>query len=308
MAEMFQIVVLGCTGGPRENNLSGYLISPLKQEEWLALDAGSLLGGIDLALEYKSLSSVTLKDSKLTPAGEMLVHRIKGYLISHAHLDHIAGLVLNSQIDENKAILGIKPTIDNIRDHIFNGRIWPNYGSEGSEPILHKYQYMRLSLHVPVPIPDTSMAVEPYLLSHPHGYPSTAFLINFEESYFLYFGDTSSDLFEGEKHLNRVWQRIAPLIQEKKLHCIMLECSYPHVFADQVIYGHLDTHLMMHELHQLAEIAKCSLEGLKVIVTHRKESMMRGPDTKELIREELMAMNDLGVDFLFPCQGERLMV
>jgi 3',5'-cyclic-nucleotide phosphodiesterase len=305
---VFQVIVLGCTGGPREANVSGYLLSPLAEQEWIALDAGTLLGGIDRALEKNNLKDVVFSDNKLTPAGEMLVKHLRCFLISHAHLDHIAGLVLNSQVDSKKSIVGIDPTINNIRDHIFNGRIWPNYGNEGFEPILNLYEYVRLPLHQEAGIPRTSMNVEAYLLSHPHGYPSTAFLIEFHGEYLLYFGDTSSDFLEEEKHLARVWKRIAPLIQEHKLHGMLLECSFPHKDADLVVYGHLDTKLMMRELHVLAETAKVSLEGFKVIVTHRKESLKKGVDVNEVIREELVAANDLGINFLFPTQGDRYLL
>lgn len=227
MDEVFQVVVLGCTGGPRESNLSGYLMSPLASQEWIAFDAGSLLEGIERALEKKSLLGVPFTDSGLTNAAEMLVKHLRAFLISHAHLDHVAGLVLNSQIDEGKYILGIDPTIDNIRDYLFNGRIWPNYANEGSEPMLRRYFYQRLPLHLPQSIPLTSMKVEAFLLSHPRGYPSSAFLVDYQDHYLLYFGDTSSDVLESEKHLARVWQRITPLLKAKKLRGILLECSFP---------------------------------------------------------------------------------
>ena len=201
MGDIFQVVVLGCTGGPKENNLSSYLMSPIASQEWIAFDAGSLLGGIDRALEKKSLLGVPFTDPELNPAAEMLVKHLRAFLISHAHLDHVAGLVLNSQIDDSKYILGIDPTIDNIRDYLFNGRIWPNYADEGAEPMLRRYMYQRLPLHVPQAIPLTSMKVEAFLLSHPRGYPSTAFLVEYQGHYLLYFGDTSSDVLESEKHL-----------------------------------------------------------------------------------------------------------
>ena len=301
----FQIVVLGCSGGPRENNISGYLIAPMDTQQWIVLDAGSLLVGIDKALEKDNLKNVSFQDPQSIPACEMMIKYIKGYLLSHAHLDHISGLVLNSQIDSKKYILGIDSTIDNLRDHIFNGKIWPNYGSEGIEPILNLYQYVRLPLQEPQPIPNTEMTVEAYLLSHPHHYPSTAFLIEHTGRQLLYFGDTSSDYLEREKHLESIWHRIAPLIKKGSLHGMMLECSFPHEDADQVIYGHLDSHLMIRELHHLAEIADTSLKGLNVLITHRKECLKKGRDAPFQIQEELTALNDLGVAFHFPQQGDR---
>ncbi|MCH9626327.1 MAG: hypothetical protein S4CHLAM123_15230 [Chlamydiales bacterium] len=306
MKEVFQIVVLGCSGGPKEGNLSGYLFSPLDINEWYCLDAGCLLHGIDYALEKNNLATVPFQDPSLTHAGEMLTKHIRGFLISHAHLDHIAGLVFNSQVDEHKYIMGTDSTIDNIRDHIFNGKIWPNYGSEGEEPIVNRYSYIRLPLHEQVQLPNSTLRIEAHLLCHPKSYPSTAFLIEREGEYLLYFGDTSSDSLEKEPHLEHIWKRIAPLLQQNKLHGMFLECSYCHADADQAVYGHLDTKLMLHELHRLSEIADVSLEGFTVIVTHRKESLRKGVDTQAVIRDELIELNDLGINFVFPCQGDRI--
>lgn len=298
MKEFFQIVVGGCTGGPRENNLSAYFLSALNQDAWIALDAGTLLAGIEKAFEIKSLTGMT--------PGKFLCDDLKAYLISHAHLDHIAGLVLNSQIDTPKSILGIDPTIDNLRDHVFNGIVWPNYGNEGIES-LNRYSYIRLPLHQKKEIPNTHMTVEAFLLSHPGGYPSTAFLIESRGRYLLYFGDTGSDFRETEKHLTRVWKRIAPLIREKRLHAIMLECSYAQEDAQHTVYGHLDTKLLHREMEHLAEIVGEPLEGLNLIVTHRKEKLGE-VDMKRVIEKELRSANKLNLNLIFPIQGGRILI
>lgn len=302
----FNVVVMGCTGGPQEGNLSGYLVAPQGTDEWIALDAGSLMCGMEAALQKKSFAQVKFTSKELTPSGEMLTEHIKAYLISHAHLDHMAGLVLNSQVDTEKPLLGIDPTIDNIRDHLFNGRIWPNYGSEGVEPTLNKYTYHRLQLGQKVAIAETSMHVEAFLLCHPRGYPSTAYLVEHKGSYVLYFGDTSSDKMELEKHMARVWKRVAPLVKKGALKGMFLECSFPHNESHQVIYGHLDTKLMMHELNNLAEMSESTLKGLKVIVTHRKKSIKAGADPLAEIQEELTELNDLELEFVFPSQGDAI--
>ena len=55
------------------------------------------------------------------------------------------GLVINSPDDESKDILGTAATIDAIRDHLFNWRIWPGFGNEGAGFNLKKYRYVRLA-------------------------------------------------------------------------------------------------------------------------------------------------------------------
>ena len=83
----FKVVVLGCNGGPKDTNISGYLIAPKEANEFVALDAGSLLEGIYVANEKNSFQEIkTSPGSDLNFEIEILQNHIKGYLISHAHL------------------------------------------------------------------------------------------------------------------------------------------------------------------------------------------------------------------------------
>ena len=150
------------------------------------------------------------------------------------------------------------------------------------------------------------MNVEAYLLSHPHDYPSTAFLIECEGDYLLYFGDTSSDKVEKERHIESIWRRIAPILKAGKLSGMLLECSFPNNGVDGTLLGHLNPKLMMREFHHLAQIAGVSLKGLNVVVTHRKERLETGPDAKALIIKELAEANDLGLHLIFPHQGDKI--
>ncbi len=306
MQNQFRIIVLGCTGGPKENSLSGYLLYPLcDPDQLIAFDAGTMLAGIEVAYSRGNLDDFKFDFSSLTPVGELYQRKLKAYLISHAHLDHIAALVINSQNDTHKYILGLDSTIDDMRDHIFNWKTWPNCGNEGIKPI-KLYDYQRLALHTKTPIPATDMNVEVFLLSHPHEYPSSAFLVEHQGNYMMYFGDTSPDILESEKHLETIWLRLAPLIREKKLRGILLECSVPDEDSGQLIFGHLNPHLMIQELTKLQEIAGVSLRGFKVVVTHRKETLYAVKDSKKLIEEELSNLNKHGLHLIFPTQGDKI--
>ncbi|MBS0650794.1 MAG: 3',5'-cyclic-nucleotide phosphodiesterase [Verrucomicrobia bacterium] len=186
--ETFKVVVLGCHGGPKENNLSGYLIAPKDSNDYIALDAGTLLDGIFLAAQNNCFSDIkTDPNNELSLELDVLRNHVKAYLISHAHLDHVAGLVINSTADVKKPIFGIDTTINMIRDNLFNWQTWPNFGSEGKKPLINQYQYQRMKAAKQVPIPSTSMTAEPFYLNHPNGYLSTAFIIESSGSYVVYF-------------------------------------------------------------------------------------------------------------------------
>ena len=119
--ETFKVVVLGCHGGPKENNLSGYLIAPKGSNDYIALDAGTLLNGIFLVAQNNCFTDIkTDPNNELSLELDVLRNHVKAYLISHAHLDHVAGLVINSTADVKKPIFGIDTTINMIRDNLFN--------------------------------------------------------------------------------------------------------------------------------------------------------------------------------------------
>ncbi|MBM3201274.1 MAG: 3',5'-cyclic-nucleotide phosphodiesterase, partial [Chlamydiae bacterium] len=198
----FQVIVLGCSGGPGETNNSAYLVGAQSSNDFIAFDAGTILHGLEIAVEKGAFTKINKNPvSPWSLTGEILRNHIHAYLISHPHLDHVAGLIINSTCDSKKPIYALNATIDAIRDHLFNGIIWPNFGSEGNLPILHQYDYKRVKEKEPFLIPNMQMQGQAFVLSHPDGYVSTAFLIKHEEYYILYCGDTAPDSLEKQKNL-----------------------------------------------------------------------------------------------------------
>jgi mRNA degradation ribonuclease J1/J2 len=78
----FRIVPLGVLGGIDESNLSAYMVAASGTDNYICLDAGTLHYGIEKAVNNGVFN---------IPAEQVLRKYIKGYFISHAHLDHIAG-------------------------------------------------------------------------------------------------------------------------------------------------------------------------------------------------------------------------
>ena len=307
----FSVVVLGCEGGLAEGNLSCYLLTRPKSGAYVALDAGTVLGGLRVASKKGSLADCQPdKDSQSGHEGWVLRQGIKAYLISHAHMDHVSGLVIDSTDDSAKPLLALDSTVDDLRDHVFNWKTWPNFGSEGERP-MNKYRYQRLAEQQEVAIEGTDLKVRPFRLSHSDNYPSSAFLVGSQESYLLYCGDTGPDEVERSSYLQALWRDVAPLIRQKKLKGIMLEVSFPDGRTDKELFGHLTPEWMMKELHALASEVNPgqpgqALRGLKVVVTHIKPTLDKGPSPRQQIEEQLKARNDLGIQWVFPEQGQRL--
>jgi 3',5'-cyclic-nucleotide phosphodiesterase len=307
----FVAIALGTGGGLTEANLSCYLLAPAGSTEFVALDAGTLLTGLQQAHRKGNLSDVVgPTESPLSVEGQVLHQHIKAYLISHAHLDHLAGLVLNSPDDTSKDILALAPTIEHLRDHLFNGKIWPNFGDEGPGVPLKKYHFVRLTPGEEHAINGTHMTVRPFALCHA-GVTSTAFLLHAQDAYALYMGDTGADEAEHCDNLHRLWQAIAPLVRQAKLRGMFVEISYPDPRAITHLYGHLTPQWLMQELRHLAALVNAqqltdALRGVTVIVGHIKPSLQHAQPTNEQIRQQVEALNNLGIQFLFPEQGDRI--
>ena len=305
----FVAVVLGAGGGLSEGNLSAYMLAPIGTTNFVCIDAGTVHDGILNAYARGSFSDVQIPTGQ-SPAGTILRNHLKAYVISHAHLDHVAGLVLNSTDDGGKPIYALDSTIDAIRDHLFNWSIWPNFGTEGVAPQLGRERYIRLKPGKEHSVRGTGMTIEPFVLSHDR-VPSTAFLIRANYDYALYFGDVGPDAVEGSDGMQKIWERIAPLVRTGSLRGIFLEVSYPDGRSDSELFGHLTPAWMMAELRNLADAVSPrdpdrALRSLTVIVTHIKPALDGGPGPRRSIAEQIRAQNDLGVRVLIPAQGDRI--
>jgi 3',5'-cyclic-nucleotide phosphodiesterase len=307
----FVTIALGTAGGLTEANLSSYLLAPVGSTDYVALDAGTLFTGLEAANRKGNLTAFAVPPtSALSVEGHVLTQHIKAYLLSHAHLDHVAGLVLNSPDDTPKPILGLPATIEPLQTHLFNGKIWPNFGDAGPGVPLKKYQLVRLRPREAYAIAGTQLTVTPFPLCHA-GEPSTAFLLHAQGASALYVGDTGPDAVEHCDALHDLWQVSAPLVRQGTLRGIFVEVSYPDEREVSRLYGHLTPRWLMVELHRLAALVSpdeptTALRGLTVMVSHIKPSYHRAHLERAQIMEQVAALNDIGVRFVFPEQGDRI--
>ncbi|MBY0275301.1 3',5'-cyclic-nucleotide phosphodiesterase [Candidatus Binatia bacterium] len=312
----FDVVVLGDAGGLAEDDLTAFLLFPAGSDIGIALDAGTLHAGIRVALAKGAFASLPLDPSgDVSAEGQVLQKHVAAYLITHPHLDHVAGLVLSSTDDTPKPIHGLPPTLDVLRDHVFNWKVWPNFTNEGVSPVLSRYALMPLASGVAHDVPGTSLRVTAFPLSHggtgSSASTSTAFLVESDGQSLLYLGDTGPDAIEGQGRLRALWTAVAPLVRAKTLRAIFLEASYPSDHPDEKLYGHLTPRWVNAELGVLASLVdgddpSSALRDLPVVITHVKRTLARGEAPRARIARELREANPYGVRFVLATQGEKL--
>jgi len=263
-------------------------------EDYICLDAGTIRAGLQI-----SVATHALKGSAET----LFRKNIKGYLISHAHLDHVAGLILNSPDESMKNIYCMPYVKDIFKEKYFTAGPWSNFSDEGERP-LNKYHYVLMDPEKEIPLAQTNMLVTAFPLSHGNPYKSTAFLVRHNENYILYLGDTGPDELEHSDCLTTLWKYIAPLLKTKKLKGIFIECSYPDEQPDDKLFGHLNPRWLIAELDRLTVMTgDLALRNFPVVITHIKP----GGDREEQIKKQLTAGNHLGVRFIYAKQGKALL-
>lgn len=288
---VFKVIPLGIYGGSHESNLSSYMLSVKDSNNYICFDAGTLHDGIAKAVEEHSLTG--------DPA-TILKNNVKGYLISHPHLDHVAGLIINSPDDASKNIYATRFCLNIIQEKYFSWKSWANFGDEGEKPVLKKYHYVSLSDSETV-LPNTNMFVKAFELSHVNPYKSTAFLVRHDSSFVLYLGDTGADTIERSTKLYELWSYIAPLINQQKLKGIFIEVSFPDAQPKDKLFGHLTPSLLIGEMGKLSSVAsEHNLQKVPVIITHIKPVA----DNEATIKKELQQQNKLNLNIVFPQQGK----
>ena len=275
----FRVVPLGVKGGSDESNLSAYAVAARGSDRYVCLDAGTLHAGIRKAIE----AGLFVGD----PAS-VLKNNIKGYLISHPHLDHLAGLVINSPDDGAKPIYGLPFCLNVFKEKYFTWQAWANFANEGEKPQLGKYRYVSLVAGQEVALEQTELYVRPYALSHSGADQSTAFLVRSNDSYLLYLGDTGPDAVEKSSALAALWQEVAPLIKSKKLKALFIEVSFANEQPDRLLFGHLTPRHLMAELTNLSRLTGVeALKDFPVVITHIKPA----PDREKTIMSQLSGLN-----------------
>ncbi len=304
-AQGFEVLTLGARGGIQDGNLSAFMIWPPGDPRAVTCDVGALANGIRVADEKGVFDTVKVPDnSPYTRVGYVLTEQIKGYMVSHAHMDHIAGLIIASPDDSKKPIYGLASVNTEIQNNYFNWAAWPNFATTGKEPQLKKYELRNLSPGEKQPLTDTAMSVTAFPLAH-SGVESTAFLVESGSDALLCFGDTGPDSVENTTRMKDIWTAVAERVKSRQLRALIVEVSYDNSQPDKFLFGHLTPKYLLASLAELETMAgPGSLKDLPVIISHVKYSLKKGDTPQQVIGRELDAGNTVGAKFIIPEQGD----
>lgn len=217
-----------------------------------------------------------------------LYQGIQSYYVTHPHLDHINGMILNSplifekDIRSHKTIYGLDFTTDALKTFVFNDIIWPNLSHETNSNL--SIVTLKDSTCYPVEaFPD--WVISSFKLCHGtkvidgrRVYSSVYLLTNKKtKTTVIFFGDTDYNQLpdenqQGNDLLDIFWGYLATNVPLSQLRGIFIECSSSCEAHDEQLYGHLSSKHLIDNLKRLYDMYedKSDKFDLNVIITHVK--------------------------------------
>lgn len=223
-----RIRVLGCSGGIG----AGAQTTAMLVDNDVLIDAGTGIGD----LELEDLDS------------------IRHVFLTHAHLDHIAGLPMLADrvFDENfevpLTVYARAETLQAVQDHLFNGIIWPDFTK------LPSPENPMLRWHVCSPGDTITIGHRDfYAVDVMHTVPSLGFTVQNSGGVFAVSGDTRTN--------ETLW----PVLNAcDDLRVLVIEVSFPDEMARLALdSGHYTPKSLTDDLKRLRHEPEIWLTGMK---------------------------------------------
>lgn len=223
-----EIKVLGASG----SDIPGLHLTSFLLDKKILFDAGGVT------------SSLSLKEQQ----------KIKYIFITHAHLDHIRdmpfladNLILSGKKSQI-TVFSIKEVIDDIKRHLLNHRIWPDFTVIPNE----KESILKLEkIKQGIPIIINGFKITGFKVNH--SVPAVGYLVQKGKKSFFYTGDTGPT--------KKTWQSISGI----KLDALIIESSFPDKMKKIAqTTGHLTPELLFEDISLLNPIPKL------IYITHIK--------------------------------------
>jgi ribonuclease BN (tRNA processing enzyme) len=222
------IRVLGCSG----SIAAGCRTTAFLLDHDVLIDAGTGVG--DLTLDELA--------------------RIDHILLSHSHLDHVLGVpLLADSVMRRRAgrapiqVHGLPATLDALRQHIFNGTLWPDFTR------LPSAEHPALSLH-PFNTGDVLSFGERRVEVLPalHTVPAVGFAVLGSQAAWVFTGDTAPN--------PALWQRL----QSLPVTSLVIETAFRNDEQQlAAVSRHMHPIALGHELQFLAQSANVYITHIK---------------------------------------------
>ena len=167
---------------------------------------------------------------------------IEHALISHSHLDHIAGLAFLTETlalceaPKPLTISSLEPVVKALRTTVFNDALWPDF-SQLPTPDKPIVKYRTMVEEVEHPVGD--LWVTPVGVNHT--VPCSGFIVHDGTSGIVYSGDTGPT--------DALWKAAGRL---KTLRAVILECAFPNRLGPLAERAkHMTPELIRRELDKL---------------------------------------------------------
>ena len=187
-----KIKILGCSGGIGARQRTTAILV----DDDVLIDAGTGLG--DLSLED--------------------VGKLRHIFLTHAHLDHIAGLpmlvdtVFDQRLDSPLEIYTQAETIAALRDHVFNGVIWPDFTRlpDAADPVL---RFNEIVAGDRIELEDREFLA----IGVRHAVPTVGFLVRKGDRHVGFSGDTGTNTM--------LWETLNAV---PTLDALIVDVSFPN--------------------------------------------------------------------------------
>jgi len=186
--------------------------------------------------------------------------QIRDVVLTHAHLDHIAGLPLFiddsfAGLDTPICVHALSEVIETLERDIFNWAIYPRFSElENSNGAVLKYQPFAIGEEFSV----KHLRLRAVLVNHKVS--TVGFVVSDGQTKFALSGDTAET--------NEFWQ---VLNAEKNLSALLIECAFPNEFEELAyVSHHLTPKTLKKELEKFNR-KECSIYVINIKPMYRDE-------------------------------------
>lgn len=214
-----------------------------------------------VASARQHLACFVINDSVSIDAGSLAMattdlqkEKIRDIVLTHAHLDHVAGLPLFiddlfATLTEPIRIHAVREVVETLEKHIFNWEIYPRF-SELSNVNGSVVEYKIIENNANFSISDLNF--KPIKVNHK--VPSVGFIVSDKKTTIAISSDTSK--------MDGFWDEVNSLTT---LQAILIECAFPDELQDLADASHHLTPMLL-----MQEMEKCKKNACPIYVINIK--------------------------------------